>query len=102
MTEGPTLLSPDKGDKRTKEVFAVSLQRISGLHPQGLARGMHGVDGAVSGAWMCRAGTVADAATVHVGNRYFWFGNKALLWPGIQGNSLETRVDGGVFIGDRI
>jgi hypothetical protein len=47
---------------------------------------------------MRRADTVADAATVHVDNRYFSFGNKALFWVGFRGNRLEARIDGGVLL----
>ena len=70
---------------------------MGGLSAQA-PRGVCGVYGAVSGAWMRRADTVADAATVHVDNRYFSFGNKALFWVGFRGNRLEARIDGGVLL----
>ena len=44
MTEGHTLLPPPGGDKRTKEVFAVSLERMNGLAAHGIAPGMDAVD----------------------------------------------------------
>ncbi|MBK5516641.1 hypothetical protein [Pseudomonas sp. TH10] len=80
------------------ERLGVIRQKDGSLSAQDFARGMREVDGAVSGAWMRRACTVADAATVHVGNRYFSFGNKALFWAGFQGNRLEARIDGGVLL----
>jgi len=54
---------------------------------------MNGLDGAVSTVWMCDAGTVADAATLHVGIGYFSFGDKALFRTGFQGNELKAKFD---------
>ncbi|KAA0971412.1 hypothetical protein FQ185_15730 [Pseudomonas sp. ANT_H12B] len=48
MTEDPTLLPHVRGDKRTKEVFALYLQRMNGRMGRGFARVMDGLDGGLS------------------------------------------------------
>ena len=48
MTEGPTLLPRAGSDKRTKEVFALYLQRMNARMGRGFARGMDGLDGGLS------------------------------------------------------
>ena len=77
MTEGPTLLPGNRVDKRTKEVFAVSLQRVNARSWRGFAPGMDWLDEGLSIKPMIRP-TVADDVTVHVANRYFSFGDKDL------------------------
>jgi hypothetical protein len=44
VTEGPTLLPPTRVDKRTKEVFALSLERMNARTLRGLAPVMHQLD----------------------------------------------------------
>ena len=48
MTEGPTLLPHVGSDKRTKEVFAVYLQRMNARMGRRFARVMDGLDGGLS------------------------------------------------------
>ena len=48
MTEGPTLLPNIRSDKRTKEVFVLSFERIKGRSGRGLGAGMDEIDGALS------------------------------------------------------
>jgi hypothetical protein len=52
VTEGPTLLPVAAVDKRTKEVFALSLERMNGLARRGLERFMGWLDGASSAPFM--------------------------------------------------
>jgi len=52
VTEGPTLLPVAAVDKRTKEVFALSLERMNGLARRGLERFMDWLDGASSASSM--------------------------------------------------
>jgi hypothetical protein len=59
VTEGPTLLPHAGSDKRTKEVFALYLQRMNARVGRGFARGMDGLDEGLSGEWM---GTFRGAA----------------------------------------
>ena len=73
MTEGPTLLPRIRSDKRTKEGFVLSLERITGRSGLGLGGGIDRVDGGLSGAWMASVVTVAVLTTVHVVNRYYSF-----------------------------
>ena len=106
MTEGPTLLPHVGSDKRTKEVFAMYLQRMNARMGRGFARVMDGLDGGLSvrGIGRCERkpvaaaapdpmtnGTVAKTATVHVMNRYFSFWLKALFLPGFHGKRPESR-----------
>lgn len=48
MTEGPTLLPGDRVDKRTKEVFVLSLERMNALAKRAFARAMDWLDGGSS------------------------------------------------------
>ncbi|PQP05758.1 hypothetical protein C5612_03755 [Pseudomonas frederiksbergensis] len=48
MTEGPTLLPLAGSDKRTKEVFALYLQRMNARMGRWFARGMDGLDEGLS------------------------------------------------------
>jgi len=48
VTEAPTLLPLAGSDKRTKEVFAMYLQRMKARTGRGFARGMDGLDGGLS------------------------------------------------------
>ena len=48
MTEGPTLLPPLRSDKRTKEVFVLSLESMKGFAGRTLDRAMHGMDEGLS------------------------------------------------------
>jgi len=54
VTEGHTLLLHDGGDKRTKEVFVVSLQRMNGCTRRGSARDMDDLDGGSSAQGMAQ------------------------------------------------
>jgi hypothetical protein len=61
VTEGSTLLPPLRGDKRTKEVFVLSLERMTGFSGRALDRAMHAMDEGLSEASMvpgnyCRFG----------------------------------------------
>jgi hypothetical protein len=85
VTEGPTLLLPVRSDKRTKEGFVLSLERITGRSGLGLGAGMDRVDGGLSGAWMASLETVAFLTTVHVVKRYYSSCYKRLFLPGFQG-----------------
>jgi len=76
--KAPTLLLPAGSDKRTKEVFVVSLQRMNARTRQGFAPGMGRLDEGLSIKPMIRA-TVADGVTVHVLKRYFSFAKKDLF-----------------------
>jgi len=67
VTEGVTLLPGIGVDKRTKEVFAVSLERMTG---------------AIVGAGKIL--TVARPATVHVRNRSFSVVGPGLFWAGFH------------------
>ncbi|KAA0997046.1 hypothetical protein FQ192_04545 [Pseudomonas sp. ANT_J12] len=96
MTEGPTLLPHARSDKRTKEVFALYLQRMNARMARGFARGMDGLDGGLSGEWMdalarCTA-TVTCPVTVHVWNRYFSFAFKPLFLPGFHGQPPQSTT----------
>jgi len=44
VTEGPTLLPPHGDDKRTKEVFALSLERMNPYLGRGFPQGMNRLD----------------------------------------------------------
>ena len=109
MTEGLTLLPRAGSDKRTKEVFALYLQRMNGRTGRGLARGMDGLDGGLSTERMTRigarsvavatkagdswlAGTVTCPVTVHVTNRYFSFAFKPLFLPGFHGQPAQSTT----------
>jgi hypothetical protein len=48
VTEGPTLLPGNRVDKRTKEVFVLSLERMKGLARRGFAPFMDWLDGGLS------------------------------------------------------
>ncbi|CAI8732643.1 hypothetical protein EMIT0196P_120186 [Pseudomonas chlororaphis] len=52
MTEGLTLLPAHGSDKRTKEVFALSLERMNAPASRAFARCIDGLDGRVSGGWI--------------------------------------------------
>jgi len=52
VTEGPTLLPGEAVDKRTKEVFALSLERMNVLAGRGLKRFMDWLDGPSSAPCM--------------------------------------------------
>jgi len=52
VTEGLTLLPGHGSDKRTKEVFALSLERMSAPTSRAFARCIDGLDGRVSGGWI--------------------------------------------------
>ena len=52
MTEGLTLLPAIRSDKRTKEVFVLSLERISAGSSLGAGRAIDAVDEAPSSAWI--------------------------------------------------
>jgi len=52
VTEGLTLLPPNGSDKRTKEVFVLSLERMNGRSGRGLGGAMDWMDGGLSGEWM--------------------------------------------------
>jgi hypothetical protein len=54
VTEGPTLLPGNRVDKRTKEVFVLSLERMNGLAPRGFAWLMDWLDGGSSVQRMVR------------------------------------------------
>ncbi|QAX83425.1 hypothetical protein C2E19_06035 [Pseudomonas sp. DTU12.3] len=54
MTEGPTLLPGEQVDKRTKEVFALSLERMNARTARGVARAMDRLDGRSSAQCMVR------------------------------------------------
>ncbi|CAD0264355.1 hypothetical protein DENIT_20247 [Pseudomonas veronii] len=85
MTEGPTLLPPFGSDKRTKEVFVLSPERINAA----LARLCAGacapwMAGYQAGGW--RQGvTVVISVTVLVLKRYYSFCYNPLFLPGFQG-----------------
>jgi hypothetical protein len=57
VTEGPTLLPGNRVDKRTKEVFALSLERMNGLARRGFAPVMDWLDGGSSVQRMERFGS---------------------------------------------
>jgi hypothetical protein len=73
VTEDPTLLPPLQQDKRTKEVFALSLERMNARSGRGFAPAMDRLDVEVSAQRMTPAvhRFVTRAVTVHVWNRYF-------------------------------
>ena len=48
MTEGPTLLPSLRSDKRTKEVFVLSLESMKGFAGRTLDRAMHAMDEGLS------------------------------------------------------
>jgi len=52
VTEGPTLLPAIRSDKRTKEVFVVSLERINPGSSVGIGGAIDAVDGAPSSEWI--------------------------------------------------
>ncbi len=87
------------------------LQRMNARMGRGFERVMDGLDGGLSARCIgrlerkpvaaaegcgymnespMRSGTVADTATVHVMNRYFSFGLKALFLPGFHGKRPES------------
>jgi hypothetical protein len=57
VTEGPTLLPGNRVDKRTKEVFVLSLERMNGLAQRGFAPFMDRLDGGSSVQRMLRIGS---------------------------------------------
>jgi len=57
VTEGPTLLPGNRVDKRTKEVFVLSLERMNGLAGRGFAPLMDWLDGGSSVQRMVRMGS---------------------------------------------
>jgi hypothetical protein len=60
VTEGHTLLPQVGSDKRTKEVFAMYLQRMNARMGRRFARVMDGLDGGLSSQRMaCRQGLSA-------------------------------------------
>ncbi|AHL36843.1 hypothetical protein CD58_04855 [Pseudomonas brassicacearum] len=63
-----TLLPHAMGDKRTKEVFALYLKRITGLAGRASASSIDGLDDGLSAAriFITAIATVADPVTVHV------------------------------------
>jgi len=88
VTEGPTLLPPHGDDKRTKEVFTLSLERMNPRLRQGFAPAMNRLDGSLSTqrimTTLVRA-TVTCPVTVHVRNRYFSLRRQPLFWAGFHG-----------------
>ena len=52
MTEGPTLLPAIRSDKRTKEVFVLSLERMSAGSSAGIGRPIDVVDEGLSREWI--------------------------------------------------
>jgi hypothetical protein len=54
VTEGPTLLPAIRSDKRTKEVFVLSPERMTGRSGLGIGGGMDEMDEGLSGEWMKR------------------------------------------------
>ena len=94
MTEGPTLLPASRSDKRTKEVFVVSLERISAGSSVGIGGAMDAVDGAPSREWIPppgRGATVVVLVTVLVLNQCFSFCYNGLFLPGFQGKPPASR-----------
>ena len=83
MTEGPTLLPPARSDKRTKEGFALSLERMTGRSGLGLGEGMRRMDYGLSGEWMARAITVALSDRSHAPR-----GNAA--WGRVRASALRN------------
>ena len=96
MTEGLTLLPQAWGDKRTKEVFAMYLQRMTGHMERAIARGIDRLDVKASVEFMDYAAgdrTVTQPVTVHVGNRCFSFAGKDLFLPGFHGLQPGSTTD---------
>ena len=92
MTEGPTLLPRIRSDKRTKEGFVLSLERITGRSGLSLGEGMDRVDGGLSRKWMATWATVAISVTVLVLNSYYSFCYKRLFLPGFQGKPPASAL----------
>jgi len=59
VTEGLTLLPRIRSDKRTKEGFALSLERMTSRSGRGAGSPMDWVDGGLSEEWMACPETVA-------------------------------------------
>lgn len=89
-----TLLPAGAGDKRTKEVFALSLERITALVGQGFASTMDALDDGSSAPpiLISMGSTIAPDATVHVRIRTVSRRAQSLCWPGLQGNGPATSA----------
>jgi hypothetical protein len=86
------------GDKRTKGVFALYLERITARAGLASAQRMNRLDDGSSMPRMAITvrGTVARTATVHVWNRAVSRNVRSLCWPGLQGNGPASKSRHGV------
>jgi len=88
VTEGPTLLPRHGEDKRTKEVFALSLERMNPRLRRGFAPAMNRLDEPLSTQRIMTRpvrATVTCPVTVHVRNRYFSLTRQPLFCAGFHG-----------------
>jgi len=79
VTEGPTLLPRHRADKRTKEVFALSLERMSRPVIRAFAPSMGGLDGPPSEKCMVEPGDCCPSSNSACPKSLFFLSGEALM-----------------------
>jgi len=91
VTEGPTLLPRHRSDKRTKEVFALSLERMNHPVSRGCAPGMDGLDGPPSEKCMVQPGDCCPSGNSACPESLFFLSGEALMLAGLSAQLAWKR-----------